>query len=375
MCSEVPEQQAVRMIDEYTNRFLTEYPVHCELRTMPLGNLHSHKGFEIYLCLQGKGSYIVGDRLYPLHSGTLTIIHPHVSHRPVSESPRELHRYVLSVDEAYLERLSGACPDINGGITALLAETGSQSSHLFLTVTHLAQFRSLLAELTGLLQLRPPYFELQMLKLMSELLLLIIEIRGQLPAVGLSRSENERLIDEVLAHLITHYQEDLRIEDLLRQFPVSRSRLFGLFKQTTGSTITQFLTEFRIHKAKNLLADTALPITEIAARTGFGDLSHYFNVFKRQTGMTPKQYRAQAAQLTPHDQLAQPAPPGQLAQPAPHDQLAQPAPHDQLAQPAPHDQLAQPVPLDRLAQPLQPVQSSQPAASPLLLPHGSSSKE
>lgn len=73
-------------------------------------------------------------------------------------------------------------------------------------------------------------------------------------------------------------------------FSVSRSRLFNLFKETTGSTIKQFLSDYRLNKAKRLLAESDLPVTEVAAATGFGDISHFLACSKG-TALTPKQYR------------------------------------------------------------------------------------
>lgn len=281
------------IVDEYTNRFLAAYPVHCGLRTVSPDqrHLHSHKGYELYLCLQGKGSYLVGDRLYPLHGGTLTVIRPQVIHRPVPDNREELHRYVLSLDESYLAMVSEACPELRGGVGALLTPADTDSGHWFLAQAQLIRLRSLMGELEGLLKQRPAWFELLVLKVMAELLYEVSALCSAPAAEPLVRTENERLIGEVLSYLVAHHQEDVQIEDLLRQFPVSRSRLLSLFKLTTGNTIKQFLTEYRVHQAKMLLADTVLPVTEVAARTGFGDLSHFFGVFKQQTGQTPKQYR------------------------------------------------------------------------------------
>ncbi|MNH92232.1 HTH-type transcriptional activator Btr [compost metagenome] len=289
------DHEASYALDTFTNQFLAQYPVHCELRTLPLGQrlLHAHNGFEFYLCLQGSGSYIVGDRLYPLHAGTLTVIRPHVIHRPFSGKDQVFHRYVMSIDESYLERIQAACFTSDLRINGFLAETDG-SSHYFLSASQLHRLELMLSELTYVLHTKTATYELAVLKCMSEFLLLLFSLYDEPDAQGAAKSEDEQIIGDVLSYLIAHYQEDVQINDIVRLFPISRSRLFDRFKEITGHTIKQFLTEYRLNKAKRLLAESALPITEVAHHAGFGDMSHFFNVFKKITGLTPKQYRLEA---------------------------------------------------------------------------------
>jgi AraC family transcriptional regulator len=64
-----------------------------------------------------------------------------------------------------------------------------------------------------------------------------------------------------------------------------------LFKQTTGITPHQYVIRCRIERAKYLMAQTKLPLAEIAIQVGFVDQSHLHRHFKRCVGVTPKNYR------------------------------------------------------------------------------------
>lgn len=282
-------------IDDYTNHFLTEYPVHCEYRTIPLEqpHLHSHNGYEIYFVLQGSGSYLVGDRLFPLHAGSLTVIHPNVLHRPYHGHSPEFHRYVLSLDESYLKRLHDMCQSSDLSIARMLAESHSDASHYFLTPQQLLTMQGIFEQLEQKLKARTPLYELAVLKSISEFFLELLGLQMDAAAQDTKR-DDPQLISDVLAYLIGHYQESILIEDLLLRFPISRSQLFTLFKETTGTTIGQFLTEYRLNHAKRLLTESDRTVTDIASATGFGDISHFFHVFKKETGITPKQYRVEA---------------------------------------------------------------------------------
>lgn len=74
---------------------------------------------------------------------------------------------------------------------------------------------------------------------------------------------------------------------------LSPSRLRHLFKDETGSSLTQYLRAQRMVKAKELLEDTFLNIKEIMLRVGVKDKSHFVRAFKEVYGLSPFQYRSQ----------------------------------------------------------------------------------
>lgn len=79
--------------------------------------------------------------------------------------------------------------------------------------------------------------------------------------------------------------------DVLEHLGVSRSYFSTVFKEKTGQSFVEYLTNLRMEKAKEYLRETGLCTYEIAERIGFAD-PHYFSLsFRRRTGMTPKQYR------------------------------------------------------------------------------------
>lgn len=75
---------------------------------------------------------------------------------------------------------------------------------------------------------------------------------------------------------------------------VSSSYLSTLFKKETGLTITQYVTQIRIHKAKQLLEGTHLQVQAVAQHCGMVDRHYFSRIFKKETGMTPNQYRKSA---------------------------------------------------------------------------------
>ena len=84
---------------------------------------------------------------------------------------------------------------------------------------------------------------------------------------------------------------NLMLRDVAGEVGMSQSHFSTVFAQETGLTFTQYLTALRIGKAKELLTATAMRSSEIAFAVGYND-AHYFSyMFKKQTGVTPSEYR------------------------------------------------------------------------------------
>jgi AraC-like DNA-binding protein len=79
---------------------------------------------------------------------------------------------------------------------------------------------------------------------------------------------------------------------LARQAAMSRKSFQRAFKRETRQTVTEYIRDARMTKAKGLLADpNRRQVTDVAWEVGYQDLTHFERDFKRLTGMTPSEYR------------------------------------------------------------------------------------
>jgi AraC family transcriptional regulator len=108
-------------------------------------------------------------------------------------------------------------------------------------------------------------------------------------AKGLAQSQLERVIDYMKANLT----QDLSILDLARLTSTSESHFSRSFKQSVGIAPYQYLMQQRVERAKQLLKQQAISISEIALDCGFANQTHLTKVFRQITGMTPKAYQKQ----------------------------------------------------------------------------------
>ena len=100
------------------------------------------------------------------------------------------------------------------------------------------------------------------------------------------------LISRARAFLSEKYADpNLMLQDVAGEVHLSQSHFSTVFAQETGLTFTQYLTALRIGKARELLEATDLRSSQIALEVGYND-PHYFSyLFKKNTGMTPSEYR------------------------------------------------------------------------------------
>lgn len=101
--------------------------------------------------------------------------------------------------------------------------------------------------------------------------------------------EQDAYVDVALERIATHSEQRLRIETLAEEMGVSASYLSRRFKAVTGQTFLDTLNMQRVQQAVGLLHERA-HTSEAAEKTGFTDYKHFCSVFKRCTGLTPREY-------------------------------------------------------------------------------------
>lgn len=108
--------------------------------------------------------------------------------------------------------------------------------------------------------------------------------------IGLTEAADE-LADRVVRFLHNHYDEKISLGRLSRQFAVNQAHLCRVFAKSYGVSPIQHLNNWRLYKAKELLAYTELSITEIARQVGFRSVHYLSRYFAGKEAISPLQYR------------------------------------------------------------------------------------
>jgi AraC-like DNA-binding protein len=99
---------------------------------------------------------------------------------------------------------------------------------------------------------------------------------------------------EAVMHLLEEgYFTQISLDDMADRAKVSKQHLCRLFRQTFNMSPFEYLTKFRIQKAKEIIMGSeGLKVKEVAKSTGFNDLSYFCSVFKKHEGFTPLQFKS-----------------------------------------------------------------------------------
>jgi AraC-like DNA-binding protein len=100
------------------------------------------------------------------------------------------------------------------------------------------------------------------------------------------------VITRAKEYIAAHQTEDLSLTQVARAVNTSTFYFCKLFRRVTGLNFTDYVSRVRIEKARNLLLNRNLRISEIAYEVGFQSLTHFNRVFKRILGVSPTRYRA-----------------------------------------------------------------------------------
>lgn len=103
------------------------------------------------------------------------------------------------------------------------------------------------------------------------------------------------IVSNVRSRLEKEFDKEFCLSGIAAQYNMSVSYLAHLFKEITGVSIMRYLLNCRISAAKEYLAQSIVPVKEIAEKCGFNDASNFGRTFKKELGCTPKQYRDQFA--------------------------------------------------------------------------------
>lgn len=120
---------------------------------------------------------------------------------------------------------------------------------------------------------------------------LLLEIIRHMRRVPKKKRELSPVIEAAKARIAERLCEEFSVTELAEQMNVSVHYLTHLFKSFTGTTLVAFRNELRLTKAKELLVDSALSISEIAEKTGFSTAAYFTEVFTASESVPPSEYR------------------------------------------------------------------------------------
>ncbi|GIP21965.1 response regulator [Paenibacillus sp. J22TS3] len=106
-----------------------------------------------------------------------------------------------------------------------------------------------------------------------------------------TKKQDNQLVEDIKQYIYANYDKEITLQHIADRFFISRENVSRKFKQVSNENLSDYLANLRIDKAKQLLRSSGMRLSQISAMVGFQDEKYFSRVFKKVTGMTPREYR------------------------------------------------------------------------------------
>lgn len=286
---------------------LNNYPESCNLCRIGLAYTYvdvlkkvMHDHFVICAVKSGRLIHRIGDEQLELRRGDMFIVPPGVAHTE-EYVEQDTSFYLIDFSQEFM------CYDPLGYtikdrlLTFLLIDTYLQKKESLLVKVPLSADDQIYL----FKEIERFYYEFNnrregMFEILNSILMTILNVFGwkylYQPRTFHVEQKYHRInktIYDSIEYIHGHYQESLKIEDVLVRFATSRTVYCTLFKQIIGVTFHEYLTNLRCEKSAQLLSEREKTLEEIADMTGFKDVPTLYRNFVKKYGVSPGEYRKQ----------------------------------------------------------------------------------
>lgn len=250
---------------------------------------HRHASFEMCILLSGRCPFLLGQERRQLRRGDVVIL-----------SPEAFHRELAADNSPPYELLWLCCgrPNASAHIQVHLGKGRFDASARRVDLAVPGALQLCQAIDTELWEDRPGAFHRvqgMLLELCGLFHRALAEDAGGDQPVRDAEALQRWRTEKALEYIRDHFAQPLDLGEVALHVGVSAAYLSALFSRELGRSFTDFLAACRIEEAQRLMANPSLSIKEVSARVGLGNPLYFSRLFRKHTGIPPRQFRRRLA--------------------------------------------------------------------------------
>lgn len=262
-------------------------------------DFNTHDSNELLLMHGGNCRFLVGNQFYYLQPGNLLMLDGNVAHKAyVFGEPLAYERSLLKfrtewirplLKELQVEEVLKLFDESQKGTLRQFSKKGEAIIE--------GMFRDIAAVWGDFKKGRTEEYtvvEEAKLKLMvAQLLIYMYESKEtRIKKEDTVRDDKTKMVEKISNYLFSNFHRSITVEDVAYEVGLTKSYMSHLFKDITGSTVMNYLMNYRLSQARNFLIERPNEsIREISADCGFKSEAHFSRFFKKNIGVTPSEYR------------------------------------------------------------------------------------
>lgn len=256
--------------------------------------MHWHEETEIIYISSGKVEFYIDLDTYFAQEGDIVIIPPRILHsfKQVDNIKSEMETIVFSLN-MLTNNSTDAC--------SIKYFTPYYENHLsmpYIIKSDCAPYNSLCEQILPIFDIykeKSDYFELRIKARLYDMFFVLFSNFFEVAEFDTNIKNNTtKNIRAILDYISENYMNTITIDELSANVNLSKHYFMRFFKKYMGTTCIEYINDYRLNIATNMLATTNAQITDIATSVGITNLSYFNRVFKKKYNMTPKEYRKSA---------------------------------------------------------------------------------